>query len=158
MRKHLRLNFSDTNLVKTQRETTQFDVKMTVISYWSKRKLICSFVRNLHTKQHISSINCFFIFYSGFSQVSVETSQQGMFTFLLSNVQNGRACPLWHVFGHTFLKIASYYIIFVSPFLLWAQILWFIYLLYKKRLYIVLLLFLSFNYKNDNLYDRQTNI
>lgn len=80
MRKHLRLNFSDTNLVKTQRETTQFDVKMTVISYWSKRKLICSFVRNLHTKQHISSINCFFIFYSGFSQVSVETSQQGMFT------------------------------------------------------------------------------
>lgn len=158
MRKHLRLNFSDTNLVKTQRETTQFDVKMTVISYWSKRKLICSFVRNLHTKQHISSINCFFIFYSGFSQVSVETSQQGMFTFLLSNVQNGCAYTLWHVFGHSFLKIASYYIIFVSPFLLWAQILWFIYLLYKKRLYIVLLLFLSFNYKNDNLYDRQTSI
>lgn len=115
MRKHLRLNFSDTNLVKTQRETTQFDVKMTVISYWSKRKLICSFVRNLHTKQHISSINCFFIFYSGFSQVSVETSQQGMFTFLLSNVQNGRACPLWHVFGHTFPEIASYYKNFVSP-------------------------------------------
>lgn len=129
MRKHLRLNFSDTNLVKTQRETTQFDVKMTVISYWSKRKLICSFVRNLHTKQHISSINCFFIFYSGFSQVSVETSQQGMFTFLLSNVQNGCACPLWHIFGHTFPEIASYYKNFVSPFLLWAQILWFIYLL-----------------------------
>lgn len=144
MRKHLRLNFSDTNLVKTQRETTQFDVKMTVISYWSKRKLICSFVRNLHTKQHISSINCFFIFYSGFSQVSVETSQQGMFTFLLSNVQNGRACPLWHVFGHTFPEIASYYKNFVSPFLLWAQILWFIYLLF---IFIIRM-----------IYDRQTTI
>lgn len=94
--------------------------------------MFCSFVRNLHTKQHISNINWFFIFHTGFSQVLVETSQQEIFTLLLSNVQNGCAYTLWHVFGHSFLKIASYYIIFVSPFLLWAQILWFIYLLYKK--------------------------